>query len=48
VDRLHQLLDAGRIGREGVLKLLRGTMPPQVTYVRVLPTGRGSADGQRK
>jgi S1-C subfamily serine protease len=42
VDRLHQLLDADRIGREAVLKLLRGTMPPQVTYVRVLPIERAS------
>jgi S1-C subfamily serine protease len=40
VDRLHQLLDADHIGREAVVKLLRGTMPPQVRYVRVLPVER--------
>jgi S1-C subfamily serine protease len=40
VDRLHQLLDADRIGRESVIKLLRGHMPPQVRYVRVLATER--------
>ena len=42
VDRLHQLLDAGRIGREGVLKVLRGSMPPQVQYLRVLPAERAA------
>jgi S1-C subfamily serine protease len=40
VDRLHQLLDADRIGREGVLKVLRGSMPPQVRFLRVLPAER--------
>ena len=40
VDRLHQLLDAGSIGRELMLKTLRGTMPPQVRYVRVQPAER--------
>jgi S1-C subfamily serine protease len=43
VDRLHQLLDADRIGREGVIKLLRGAMPPEVRYLRVLPAERTSA-----
>jgi S1-C subfamily serine protease len=42
VDRLHQLLDADRIGREGVLKILRGSMPPQVQYLRVLPAERAA------
>jgi S1-C subfamily serine protease len=42
VDRLHQLLGAERIGREAVLKLLRGTMPPQVRFVRVLPIERAA------
>jgi S1-C subfamily serine protease len=42
VDRLHQLLDAERIGREGVVKLLRGSMPPEVRYVRVLPAERAA------
>lgn len=42
VDRLHQRLDAERIGREAVLKLLRGSMPPQVRYVRVTPAERAA------
>ena len=42
VDALHQLLDGERIGRESVIKLLRGTMPPQVRYVRVLPSERAA------
>ena len=40
VDRLHQLLDGSSIGRELMLKLLRGTMPPQVMYLSVHPTAR--------
>jgi len=40
VDRLHQLLDGSSIGRELMLKLLRGTMPPQVMYLPVHPTAR--------
>jgi S1-C subfamily serine protease len=40
VDALHQRLDSERIGRESVIKLLRGTMPPEVRYVRVLPSLR--------
>jgi S1-C subfamily serine protease len=43
VDRLHQLLDANRIGREGVLKLLRGALSPEVRYVRVQPGERSSS-----
>jgi S1-C subfamily serine protease len=43
VDRLHQLLDGSRIGREMMLKLLRGTMPPEVMYLRVQPSARASA-----
>jgi S1-C subfamily serine protease len=42
VDRLHQLLSSERIGRESVVKLLRGTMPPEVRYVRVLPASRAA------
>jgi hypothetical protein len=42
VDRLHQLLDGERIGREIVIKLLRGTRPPEVRYVRVLPAERAA------
>jgi hypothetical protein len=43
VDRLHQLLDAERIGREIVIKLLRGTRPPAAHYLRVTPGQRGTA-----
>jgi S1-C subfamily serine protease len=39
-DRLHQLLDGSRIGREMMLKLLRGSMPPEVMYLRVQPSAR--------
>jgi S1-C subfamily serine protease len=42
VDALHQLLNSERIGRESVIKLLRGTMPPEVRYVRVLPAERAA------
>jgi S1-C subfamily serine protease len=42
VDALHQRLDGERIGRESVIKLLRGTMPPEVRYVRVLPSERAA------
>ena len=42
VDALHQRLDGERIGRESVIKLLRGTMPPEVRYVRVLPAERAA------
>lgn len=48
VDRLHQLLDAERIGREAVVKLLRGAMPPQVVYLRVLPTERAAAPQRQR
>ena len=40
VDRLHQLLDAERIGRDCVVKLLRGRMPPQVMFLSVRPSER--------
>jgi S1-C subfamily serine protease len=43
IDRLHQLLDGERIGREVVFKLLRGTMPPELRYVHVTPGERRSA-----
>jgi S1-C subfamily serine protease len=42
IDALHQLLSSERIGRESVIKLLRGTMPPEVRYVRVLPAERAA------
>jgi S1-C subfamily serine protease len=42
VDRLHQLLGSERIGHDSVVKLLRGTMPPEVRYVRVLPAERAA------
>ena len=40
VDRLHQLLDAGRIQRDVVVKLLRGTLSPQPLYLAVRPLER--------
>ena len=40
VDRLHQALDAGRIQRDCVLKLLRGTVSPQPLYLVVRPVER--------
>ncbi len=42
VDALHQQLSGERIGRESVIKLLRGAMPPEVRYVRVLPAERAA------
>jgi S1-C subfamily serine protease len=35
VDRLHQTLDATRIGRDSAVKLLRGTLSPQPVYLTV-------------
>jgi S1-C subfamily serine protease len=43
VDRLHQALDAGRIGHDSMLKLLRGARSPQVLYLPVRPGERGGA-----
>jgi S1-C subfamily serine protease len=43
VDRLHQTLDASRIQRECVVKLLRGTLSPQPLYLAVRPTERSAA-----
>lgn len=42
VDRLHQTLDAGRIGREVALKLLRGTRSPQPVNLIVRPVERAA------
>ena len=42
VDRLHQLLDAGRIQRDVALKLLRGTLSPQPLFLVVRPVERSS------
>ena len=42
VDRLHQTLDASRIQREAVLKLLRGTLSPQPVYLTVRPVERAA------
>ncbi len=43
VDRLHQTLDAGRVGRDTMLKLLRGTLSPQPLYLSVRPIERLAA-----
>ncbi|HJW11968.1 MAG TPA: PDZ domain-containing protein, partial [Albitalea sp.] len=40
VDRLHQTLDASRIQRDCVVKLLRGTLSPQPMYFTVRPIER--------
>lgn len=40
VDKLHQTLDASRIGRDAVLKLLRGTRSPQPLHLIVRPLER--------
>jgi S1-C subfamily serine protease len=40
VDKLHQTLDAARIGRDAVLKLLRGTRSPQPLHLIVRPVER--------
>ena len=42
VDRLHQLLDAGRIQRDVALKLLRGTVSPQPLFLVVRPVERSA------
>jgi S1-C subfamily serine protease len=43
VDRLHQTLDAGRIGHDSALKLLRGDRSPQPLYLAVRPLERTGA-----
>jgi S1-C subfamily serine protease len=43
VDQLHQALDASRIQRDGVIKLLRGTVSPQPLYLGVRPVERSAA-----
>ena len=43
VDRLHQLLDSERIGREIAINLLRGTRPPELRYLPVTPGQRSGA-----
>ena len=43
VDRLHQTLDASRIQRDCVVKLLRGTRSPQPLYLTVRPIERAAA-----
>jgi hypothetical protein len=43
VDKLHQTLDANRIQRDGVLKLLRGTLSPQPLYLGVRPVERAAS-----
>ena len=40
VDRLHQTLDASRIQRDCVLKVLRGTLSPQPLFLSLRPTER--------
>lgn len=44
VDKLHQTLDASRIGRDGVVKALRGTVSPQPMYFSVRPLERLAGD----
>ena len=43
VDALHQTLDASRIQRDCVLKLLRGTLSPQPLYLNLRPVERATA-----
>ena len=43
VDRLHQTLDASRMHRDCVLKILRGTLSPQPMYLTVRPGERAAA-----
>jgi S1-C subfamily serine protease len=43
VDQLHQTLDASRIQRDCVLKLLRGTLSPQPLYLNLRPVERATA-----
>ena len=42
VDKLHQTLDASRIQRECMIKLLRGTLSPQPMYFSVRPIERAA------
>jgi S1-C subfamily serine protease len=42
VDKLHQALDASRIGRDAALKLLRGTRSPQTLHLIVRPVERAA------
>jgi len=43
VDKLHQTLDASRIQRDSVIKLLRGTLSPQPLFLRVRPIERAAS-----
>lgn len=43
VDSLHQTLDATRIQRDCVLKILRGTLSPQPMYFTLRPVERATA-----
>jgi S1-C subfamily serine protease len=42
VDRLHQTLDASRVQRDCMLKLLRGTTQPKPLYLTVRPAERAA------
>lgn len=43
VDRLHQTLDASRVHRDCVVKLIRGAAAPQPMYLTVRPSERRGA-----
>ena len=40
VDKLHQALDASRIHRHCMMKLIRGALTPEVVYLSVRPAQR--------
>ncbi len=42
IDRLHQTLDASRIQRDCMVKLIRGAIAPEVKYLNVRPTERAA------
>jgi len=40
VDKLHQTLDASRIHRDCMIKIIRGALTPEIVYLSVRPTER--------
>ncbi len=42
IDKLHQTLDASRIQRDSMVKLVRGAIAPEIKYLNVRPTERAA------
>lgn len=42
IDKLHQTLDASRVQRDCLLKLVRGAIAPEIKYLNLRPTERAA------